>query len=235
MKNEKIKYLFLAGIYPKIDARILEVLLEVNPTLQVFHGDMRTNPAILEHTKNIKELDSIITVYWPFIVPMDFCNSASITVNFHPALLPINRGWYPHVHSIIDGSPAGVTLHKLSEEADQGDIWAQQKIEIQPWENAGDVYIKLQASITQLFVENWELIATGKIIPWQQDESMAVYHSKKEIDSMDEIDLNRSYLAGDFLNLLRARTFGERGFAYFEVNGKKIKVRIELVPEIKDF
>ena len=35
-------------------------------------------------------------------------------INVHPALLPVNRGWYTHVHSILDGTPTGVTLHAVS-------------------------------------------------------------------------------------------------------------------------
>ena len=57
-------------------------------------------------------------------------SSVETTVNFHPALLPINRGWFPHVHSLIDGSKAGVTLHQIAEGADTGLIWVQEEEKI---------------------------------------------------------------------------------------------------------
>ena len=47
------------------------------------------------------------------------------TINFHPSLLPSYRGWYPHVHNIIDKTQCGVTLHELNEGADTGKIWIQ--------------------------------------------------------------------------------------------------------------
>ena len=59
-------------------------------------------------------------------------NLAKDSVNFHPAFLPINRGWYPHVHSIVDGSKLGVTLHRIDEGADTGPIWVQKEMRLLP-------------------------------------------------------------------------------------------------------
>src|SRR5688500_18212289 len=46
-------------------------------------------------------------------------------VNLHPALLPYNRGAYPNVWSIVDGTPAGATLHWIDRGVDTGDVIAQ--------------------------------------------------------------------------------------------------------------
>ena len=37
-------------------------------------------------------------------------------INLHPAFLPYNRGNYPNVWSIVDKTPAGVTLHYIDED-----------------------------------------------------------------------------------------------------------------------
>lgn len=49
-------------------------------------------------------------------------------VNLHPALLPFNRGGFTNVWPLLDGSPAGVTLHLLDTGIDTGPILAQVEV-----------------------------------------------------------------------------------------------------------
>ena len=173
-------------------------------------------------------IDAIVCVYWPWLLSPELFRLASVTVNFHPALLPVNRGWYPYVHSIIDGSPCGVTLHCIEECADTGRIWAQKEVLLRPEDTAKDIYLRLQAEIVSLFKDKWVDIIEGRIQPFAQDHSKATYHLKSEINALDRIDLDTLSTPRDLLNRLRARTFGDKGFAYYEENGHKIFIRIEL-------
>ena len=166
-----------------------------------------------------------------FLIPKSIFTLSEKTINFHPAFLPVNRGWYPHVHSILDNSISGVTIHEISEKADQGDIWSQKEIEILPWETAGDVYVKLQHQIFKLFCDSWHAIVNGELKPFPQNNLRANYHSKSEINLLDEIDLTKSFSGKTFINLLRARTFGEKSYAYFKMDNKKYFVRIIITPE----
>lgn len=175
-----------------------------------------------------QKIDAIICVYWPWLLGPKIFNSVSVTVNFHPALLPINRGWFPHVHSLIDGSKAGVTIHRIEDGADTGAIWAQKEIQILSTETAKDIYDRLQNEIVDLFKVNWGKIKKGEIIPSSQDESKAIYHAKKEIEELDLIDPEGMYRAKDLINLLRARTFGSRGFAYLRDGDEKIFLKLSL-------
>ena len=173
------------------------------------------------------DLDFMLTVYWPRLLkPEVFGLARRGCVNFHPALLPVNRGWYPHVHSILDGTPAGITLHLIDAGADTGPVLAQKRVDVLPTDNAGDIYYRLQDEIVDLFKESWPCIKGG-IKAVAQDESKATYHKKSEIDDLDFIDLEKKYLARDLINLLRARSFGSRGFAYFE-DGGRVYARLQL-------
>ncbi|MBM2815996.1 MAG: hypothetical protein HW421_2758 [Ignavibacteria bacterium] len=185
-------------------------------------------PMNLERIKNA-EIDFIITVYWAYLLKPELFNLATKgTVNFHPALLPINRGWFPHVHSLIDGTPFGVTLHSLDEGADTGPVWVQKQVFPDETDNAGTVYKKLQEEIIQLFKDNWNKIRNNDITPIQQDHSKAIYRKKKDIENLDFIDLDN--ISGrQLINMLKARTFGNRGFAYFNSqDGKKIYMHLRL-------
>ena len=56
-------------------------------------------------------------------------------VNIHPSLLPIGRGPWPMPVSILRGIDSGVTLHKLTEKIDEGDIILQEIIPADPRNN----------------------------------------------------------------------------------------------------
>ena len=106
------------------------------------------------HVAGLNELgcDFIITVYWMHLLSSEVIAAARQgTVNFHPALLPIGRGWYPHVHSIINGTPTGVTLHAVDAQADTGPIWAQKEVPLTVYDTAYTIYKRLQREIVELF------------------------------------------------------------------------------------
>ena len=173
--------------------------------------------------------DYIITVYWAWILKKDILDSViKGTINFHPALLPINRGWYPHVHSIIDESPLGVTLHKMDDTADTGPIWAQKEVQLQPYDTADKIYHRLQDEIVKLFIETWQKIKSNQLVPKPQDESIAVYHKKSDVGIMDQLELNKEMKVKDLINLLRARSFGNKGFAYYKLGDKKVHINLRL-------
>ena len=108
-----IEYLFLSGQYEDIDNKILKVFK--NSKTKIIKN---SNPKEVSKFLSNSNLDFHITVYLPYLLDKETIQKAKSSVNFHPAFLPINRGWYPHVHSIIDGSKSGVTLHEINEFAD---------------------------------------------------------------------------------------------------------------------
>lgn len=83
-------------------------------------------------------------------------------INIHPAFLPYNRGAYPNVWSIIDNTPAGVTIHYIDEGVDTGDIIAQREVDVESVDTGRSLYQKLESASLELFKETWPLIAAGK-------------------------------------------------------------------------
>ena len=230
-QQDQVCALYVTGEQPENDRRIIETLnLEEK---NVFVGnEVMLHPEHVEWFKNQK-FDVIICVYWPWLLKKEVFKSVDKSVNFHPALLPVNRGWFPHVHSLIDGSKTGVTIHMLEEEADTGPIWAQKEVEIKPTDTAKEIYIRLQREIVDLFVDKWDEIVNNELDATPQDESSAVYHAKNEINTLDFIDISKSYSARDLINLIRARSFGNLGFAHYEENGKQIFLKLSLSESTK--
>ena len=105
---------------------------------------------------------------------------------------------------------------------------AQKEIPLLSTDTAKDIYDRLQYEIVKLFEDKWEDIKFDKISPTPQNTDQAIYHSKNEITNLDHIDLEKTYKAKDLFGKLKARTFGNRGFAYFEENGEKVYINIKL-------
>ena len=184
-----------------------------------------------EHVAGLQELapDFIITVYWAHLLSEAAIDAAAVsTVNFHPALLPVNRGWFPHVHSLVDGSPAGVTIHAIDKHADTGPVWAQKEVAISPTDTAYTLYNRLQDEIIELFRETWPKIARGEIEPFEQDESKAVYHKPADVGELDYLDIDAVMPVREVIDLLRARSFGVKGFAYVMDGDRKVYLNIRL-------
>lgn len=90
------------------------------------------------------------------------------TFNLHASLLPRYRGAAPINWAVINGdTETGVTTFFLKHEIDTGDIISQERIEILPTDNVGDVHDKLMALGADLTVSTVGHIITGdlKLIP----------------------------------------------------------------------
>ena len=88
-----------------------------------------------------------VTAGYPWKIPL---TDAFMQVNLHPALLPEGRGPWPQPVCILRGKASGVTLHKLSEEFDAGDILLQSKIPLAEGETLLTLGEKIQAEAARL-------------------------------------------------------------------------------------
>jgi methionyl-tRNA formyltransferase len=147
-------------------------------------------------------------------------------INLHTGLLPYNRGAHPNVWSIIDGTPAGVSIHFVDEGVDTGDIIAQASVAVSPADTGESLYRRLERSAVALFAESWPRICSQEIERKAQPLSAGTYHRVKDVGRIDEIDLDRTYRASDLIDIIRARTFGNYSGAYFKSNGRKVYMRL---------
>jgi len=161
--------------------------------------------------------DILIIAYYPRILKKsEFENVPLGAINFHPGLLPYNRGMYPHIWPIFDSSPCGVTIHYIDEGIDTGDIIAQEEIEILPTDIASDVERKTQEAIFALFCKTWPLLKAGTA-PRIPQPKEGTRHFAREIGTMQEFDW-------ETIARLRACTFDDMSYGYVVVDGKRYYV-----------
>jgi methionyl-tRNA formyltransferase len=152
-------------------------------------------------------------------------------INLHPSYLPYNRGAYPNVWSIVDQTPAGVTLHYVDEGIDTGDIIRQKKVPVLGTDTGETLYHKLETAGLQLLRESWADIQAGRIERTPQLCESGTSHKAGDTAQIDEIRLAEPYPAEDLLNILRARTFPPHKGAFIRSAGRKVFVRIQFEEE----
>lgn len=182
----------------------------------------------------IKELkpDMIISCGFRYIVPKEILViPPKGCINIHSGYLPYNRGANPNVWSIVEGTPAGVTIHYMDEGVDTGPIIAQREIEVSFSDTAKDLYSKLGDAEFELFKQIWSKIKTGNIEPAPQRRMEGTCHKLKDFRKLCKIHLDETCTMRELLNRLRALTFPPYHNAFVEVNDERFYLRLEIYPE----
>src|SRR5690606_17243569 len=63
--------------------------------------------------------------------------------NFHPSLLPKNKGRFPIFWAFLNGDEQGMTCHRIVEQIDAGEILCQTKIESGPRDDVASMLDKI--------------------------------------------------------------------------------------------
>jgi methionyl-tRNA formyltransferase len=194
----------------------------------IFDGARLQEPEVLSAIERFKP-GIAISVFFGYILRPSFLSIPPAgCINLHPSLLPYNRGAHPNVWSIIDRTPAGATLHYIDAGVDTGDIIAQRQVEVEPVDTAETLYRRLERACLDLFVDQWPLVREGKAPRIKQSNSAGTCHRARDVEHIDEIDLEANYKAKDLIDLLRARTFPPHSGAYFRSAGRKVSLRLQL-------
>ncbi|MEM5427381.1 formyltransferase family protein [Cupriavidus oxalaticus] len=198
---------------------------------KVIYVDEITDATAVEQ---LGDVDLLVLAWWPRILTRKLIEIPRRgVVNFHPSLLPYNRGKHYNFWTIVEETPFGVSLHLVNEGVDQGDILFQSRIE-KTWEDdGGSLYRAAKQAMVTLFESHYEDLVTGNYVARPQDLKCGSFHLARELDPASEIFLDRSYQGRELLNLLRARTFAGNPSCYFHEGGKKYEVRIS-IKEVKD-
>lgn len=149
-------------------------------------------------------------------------------INVHPGLNPYNRGWFPQVFSIVNGLPAGVTIHEMDNQLDHGNIIFQSEIQIQEHETSWDVYQRILKLEIDMLREKLEQLVTGEYLS-RPMECEGNLNYKQDFDRLCQIDMDEISTFHTFYNRLRATTFSGYDNAYFiDKDGAKVYLSIQI-------
>lgn len=200
---------------------------QVDPR-RIFDGSLLNRTDFLGEIEELKA-DVAVSVFFGFILKPVFLKLFPKGVlNLHPSYLPYNRGSYPNVWSIIDGTPAGATLHYIDAGVDTGDIIAQRPVLVEPVDTGESLYGKLESACVDLFRDSWPLFSAGRTQRRSQEGTEGTVHRVRDVAGIDEIQLDRMYSGRQLIDLLRARTYPPYAGAYFRHGGRKVFVQVQL-------
>jgi len=171
--------------------------------------------------------DLILTIGWYYKVPESIRNLAKYGAwGIHASLLPQYGGGAPLVWAIINGEKeTGVTLFKLSEGVDDGDIIAQFKFNIGKDDYIEHVYRKAIKASKRILLSSLKNIDCLKLKP-QNKNLIQIFSQREPKDG--EIDLSKN--AKELYNFIRAQTKPYPGAYLKTIDGKKLiieRVRVE--------
>lgn len=108
-------------------------------------------------------------------------------INIHLSLLPYNRGADPNFWSWFDGTPKGVTIHRVAPGIDTGDILVQRELhdgaasEFRPPYTLETTYMDLLVAASGLFKKYWDVISKEKVKGKPPTGNWS-YHTSREKD-----------------------------------------------------
>lgn len=220
-------------VHPPEKARYRSEIVDASGLGQgdIWNADKLDEPETLECVRRCKP-DVGLSILLGYVLPPRFIETLPCEcINLHPSVLPYNRGVNPNIWSIVERTPAGVTLHYINEGIDTGDIISQSNVEVDPIDTGETLYAKLEEAGLDLFKRTWPEIAKGQAPRIPQADGAGTSHRFADVERIDCIDPDRKYAARDLINILRARTFPPYNGAYFLDNGEKIFMRLECLRE----
>ncbi len=137
----------------------------------------------------------------------------------HPSLLPKYRGAAPIEWAIIRGEKkTGVTIFRVNEEIDAGDIILQEEINISPDETAQDLGERLSSFAARCLKESLKQIEAGNVRYTPQQGEVSTARSIRKADGL----IRWSSKAHEIHTLVRG--LNPRIGAYTYLHGKMLKI-----------
>lgn len=136
----------------------------------------------IESSNFVSDFDWIVSYGYSHIIKEDIIKqSKNPIINLHISYLPYNRGADPNFWSWLEQTKKGVTIHYVNPGIDTGDILVQKEVIFNDNETLASSYSKLKNEIEKLFIENFDNIIKGIILP-QKQEDKGTFHLKKDLD-----------------------------------------------------
>ncbi|MEU7765386.1 methionyl-tRNA formyltransferase [Nocardia sp. NPDC049190] len=177
------------------------------------------------------EPDVIVVNSWYTWMPAELYNLPPHgTLNLHDSLLPKFTGFSPVLWALISGaSETGLTVHRMDEGLDTGDILVQRSIPIGPTDTGTELVLRGMELIPDAIGEALAALDSGAAVWRPQNKAERTYfHKRSERDSR----IDWSWSASDLERFVRALSAPyPRAFTHYR--GERIEVLAARVSEAR--
>lgn len=152
---------------------------------------------------NIGQFDFLFSASYPGKIPQEACKLAALgAVNIHTGLLPEGRGSHPLNWALIWGKQrTGITIHKITDTYDAGDIVAQDEIPIFDTDTIRTLRERVEIrfpNVIAAFMQDPKAMIEFAV---PQNQALASYAQKR---LPEDSELNPRVPARDMWNLYRS-------------------------------
>lgn len=144
-------------------------------------------------------------------------------LNCHWGYLPWGRGADPQVWALLDGDPAGTTLHWMDAGLDTGPIVTQQRVAVTFGDTAATLYQRLQEASFWMVRAAWQDAERDGWSAGYFQPPGGSMHRRRDLHALDAQPLDRRTL-----DLLRARTFAPHPGMRYVVDGQTYDLTLTL-------
>jgi len=176
--------------------------------------------AIFQELKKFSA-DIFLVAAYGKIIPKNILDLPKLgPINIHGSLLPEYRGASPiHAAILDDRSKTGITIMRMDEQMDHGEILIKHDLPIAPDQTEPELEKTMAELAAKHIAEDLLLVASGKIYPEIQDHSKATF--TKIINKEDGlVDWSKS--ATQIFNQFRAYAAWPGIYTFFD--GKRLKI-----------
>ena len=225
---------FLLEKFPYDNYKIIVCDPEKENFVEAFHNIGAEADFISEDViKNIKRLDKdsidwLLNLWGSHIFDGLTLSKFKNTLNIHPSLLPYCRGRDPVVWALRYGLPAGVSLHEISPNVDEGAIWCQEPVSYEFPCKGIDLYETIVERSFGLFCDNWPKIRGGSVMPVPQESVDQKTFKRKDLYLDKIINAEDNSTALELVRRILAHDFNENYSATLDFEGKKYSVRLQV-------
>ena len=176
------------------------------------------------------ELDFAVSALFGHIIPKSMIETVQVDfINLHPSYLPIGRGAHPIPWGILNSDIQGITIHKMTEKLDSGEIYIQEALITDISMSAADIYDMAKQNIVQIFKNFIPQWIAGNFQKKPQDEMISTSHKTFELEKIRTILADEKITAEEFVRRIQALDFRESGSAiYLDRDGKKWSLRLHI-------
>jgi methionyl-tRNA formyltransferase len=147
----------------------------------------------------------------------------------HPGYLPYNKGFYYYVWSVLDGTPAGVSVHRMNAAADAGALYSQALIDVTAEDTGDTLYRKHEDAAIELFRATWPSIVSGTYRSHAQRHP-GTRHKLGEMRDLLRLDPNERLRTRELIDRLRVCTVPGKSGCTLEMDGNTYQVELRLTP-----
>ncbi len=195
--------------------------------LKAFYNNIKvicSPPKEIFSAINELKFDVLLSCGYPFVIPKEVFSKAKYAINFHPTILPKNRGKYVHYILINNEEFSGVTAHFIDEGLDTGDIIKSKSFPVSPFDTVKSLLRKSGVLEIDLVMEIISMIELEqKIEATPQDHSISTTYVQKRTADDSIIDPSKPLIK--LIPEIRAYDSVEYP-AFFIYNGEKLYINI---------